>query len=258
MSAKIINISGSYVQDQRHAKVSQRYNPIQASAVGQAMDAAGLSIVSLSTGRARHEDKKDFQRTLTRYRGPEVTPGVFLDIVYDSKHMGRGVDCIYVGIFRMVCTNGLFTGTSFFQHEVRHSGDTYANLNEGIAAALGMQTKLADMVTRMQGVILTPEQREIFARDAIKLLTPSDTIQVKHRLLKPNRESDASPDLWTTFNLIQENSVKGNNMVYSINSVDRNKAPAVRNMTARAIKPNSAKDLDFNQAFFDIALKLAA
>ena len=257
--SKVINISGSYVQDQKHSKVSDRFNVIQASSVGDAMASHGLSLVSLSTGRAKHADKADFQRTLSRYRGPEIADGVFLDIVYSSKHMGRGVDCLYVGIFRSVCTNGLFTGTSFFQHNVRHSGNTYDNLNLGIAAALGMQGKLADTIKRLQGIVLTPEQRELLALEAVKLLTPEKALQVKHRLLKSTgRIEDSGLDAWTSYNVIQENGMQGNNIAYTLNRTDLLGRDNVRHMAARPIKTNSVKDAEFNQGLFDAVLKIAA
>ncbi len=261
--SKVISISGSYVQDQRHSKVTERYNPIQASSVGQAMTNHGLTLASLSTGRARHEDKANFQRTLSRYRGPSIGDGVNLDIIYDSKHMGRGTDRILLGIYRMVCTNGLFVGSNFFSHAIRHSGDTYANLNEGIGAALAIQSQLADTVKRMQGIQLDAGQREALALEAVKLLTPSDALQVRHRLLKPialpnGTTRDGDSDLWTTYNLIQENSVKGNNVAYVSKSTDSFGRDNLRNMATRAIKPNSGKDAAFNQALFDAALKLAA
>lgn len=253
-----VNISASYVQDQKHSKVSERFNVIQAASVGQAMSAQGLQLVSLSTGKGRQVDKVDFQRTLSRYRGPEIAPGVFLDIVYDSKHMGRGVDRLYVGIFRMVCTNGLFTGTAFFCHEIRHSGDTYETLQEGIAAALGCQEKLAEVIARMQATVLTAEQVEELRFAAAKLIVGDDVTEFRHRLGKTNRESDQSQDLWTQYNLAQENGVKGNNVAYVRRGENEHGLATVRNMTARPIKPNSAKDLEFNQGLWSVAEKLAA
>lgn len=257
--SKPVIISGSYLQTERHANVSSRFNTVQAASVGDAMTSNGLNIVSLSTGRAKHEDKIDFQRTLSRYRGPQIADGVFLDVIYDSKHMGRGVDRILLGVYRLICTNGLFVGMNFFRHEIRHSGNTYDNLNLGIQAALGMQHKLASTIERMQGVKLTIEQRNTFALDAVKLLTPDNALQVKHRLLTPKRDADQSDDLWTVYNVIQENAMLGGNVGYTLAGNDATSgASNIRAMTSRRIKPNSGKDASFNQSLFSIAERLAA
>lgn len=256
--SKVINFTGSYTQDKRHETVSERFNPIQASQVGLIMNSHGLNVVSISTGKARHTDKIDHQRTLSRFRGPEIAEDTYLDIVLDNKHMGRGVSRLHVGIFRVVCTNGLFTGTSFFNHDIRHSGDTYKNLDLGIVAALKTQDNLTEIIAKMKATHLFPEQREFLALEAVKMLTPVNALYPRHRLLNPNRESDNDSDLWTTFNLVQENSMAGKNIVYTIGSLNDIGQVRQRQMVTRTIKPNSAKDLEFNQAFFDLALKLVA
>jgi hypothetical protein len=253
-----VNFSGSYLQTNRHGNVSDRFNVVQPASIGQAMTNHGLNIVSLSTGRAKHADKADFQRTLSRYRGPEIAQGVFLDVVYDSKHMGRGVDKILLGIYRMICTNGLFVGMNFFKHEIRHSGHTYDSINAGIAAALTMQDSIARTIERMQRTQLDASQKEAFALEAVKLLTPANALQVRHRLLAPRRLDDQSNDLWTVYNVVQENGVQGRNVAYTLQDTDSNGLPNVRAMHARQIKPNTGKDADFNQALFDVALKFAA
>jgi hypothetical protein len=254
----ITNVSGSYVQDQRHGNVSDKFNVVQAASVGNAMQNQGLQLVSLSTGKARQEDKTDFQRTLSRYRGPQIGDGVFLDLIYDSKHMGRGVDKILIGIYRLICTNGLFVGMNFFKHNIRHSGQTYENLDVGIAAALKTQERLAACVEKMQRIELTSDQQQALANEAVKLLTPSGAQQVKHNLLKTNRIQDDKNDLWTVYNRIQENAVQGRNIVYKLPRIDNTGSAALREMTARRIKPNTGKDADFNQELFNIAESLAA
>jgi hypothetical protein len=59
--------------------------------------------------------------------------------------------------------------------------------------------------------------------------------------------------------VVQENAVRGSNLVYSKRTRDpMTGIETVRRMTQRAIKPNTGKDATFNQALFDIALKIAA
>lgn len=253
-----IQVSGSYVQTERHAKVSDKFNVIQASSVGEAMANQGLSLVSLSTGRAKHPDKIDFQRTLSRYRGPQIGEGIYIDLVYDSKHMGRGVDNVLLGIYRMICTNGLFVGKNFFSQGIRHNGNTYENLGQGISAALAMQDTLAKSIERMQSIQLTSERKEAFALEAVKLLAPSDAIQVRHRLLTPRREIDRASDLWTVYNMVQENGMAGRTVAYTLKVSDKNGHESIQQRYSRQVKPNSGKDANFNQALFDVAEKFAA
>ena len=260
MSNQVVKLSGSYVQDQRHTNVSNRFNVIQPSAVGDAMARHGLQLASLSTGKARHVDKLDFQRTLSRYRGAEIMPGIHIDIIHSGYHMGRGVDSFSVGFYRIVCTNGLQTGTSFDRFEVRHSGDTFLNLDNAIAACLESKERLTATIERMKSTVLTPEQHVEFGAQVARLLTPSNALRVKHRLLTPKRDDDKGFSLFEVLNVAQESGMQGKNVVYELptDKFDSSGQAKVRTMTARAIKPNSAKDEEFNGAIFDLALKFAA
>src|ERR1035437_6982207 len=143
-------ISNSYLQDNRHQKVSDKFNVIQASSVGQVMANHGLNLVNLKTGRGRLESTIDFQSTISRYRNPNPISfdsngkAIFLDVIYQSKHMGRGQDRVYIGIYREICTNGMQAGYTFFERCIRHSGDTFIQLNDAIVAALAMAGKLGE------------------------------------------------------------------------------------------------------------------
>lgn len=252
-----IALTNSYLQNQKHNTVSEKYNVIQPSAVGEVMASHGLKLATLSTGKAKHQDKADFQRTLARYRGGEIQEGLHIDIIHDSKKLGRGVDRLLLGIYRMICTNGIFAGSNFFSFEIRHTGNTYEKLNEGIAAALAQQSKLVDAIKYLQSVELSDETQRSFAENAARLLVPENALNVKQALLHVRRQEDATPNAWTIFNRIQENAMHGGRVGYTLVSKDDNGLDVVRNMTTRVIKANTGKDAAFNQALFDMALDVA-
>ena len=110
----------------------------------------------------------------------------------------------------------------------------------------------------MQSIQLTSEQGETLAREAAALLVPSDALQVSHRLLRVRRSEDVGHDLWSVFNVVQENAMLGKSVAYTLASVDELGRETKRTMTTRPIKPNTGKDAVFNQNLFDIALKIAA
>ena len=250
-----IQISGSYVQADKHNSVTKRYNPIQASQVGEVMAANGLTLTSLKTGIARHADKLDFQRTFARYRGPEIAPGLYLDIIHDSKKMGRGVDKLLVGIYRLICTNGLVVGSNFFEHKIRHAGNTKSSLDQGIKSALATTERLSKLILNMQTVQLNPSQVAEFESYALKLVVPENAQNVQSNLLKIRRDADRGGDLWSVFNVIQENIMRGN-VAWSTNSSGPNPYNfVVRYHTARQVKVNTNRDREINQALFNIAMK---
>ena len=246
-----IRISGSYVQNQRHESVTEKYNPIQASAVGQVMAENGLTLSSLSTGKARHADKVDFQRTLSRYRGPDIGNGNFLDVIYSSKHMGRGVDELWLGVYRMVCTNGLIAGSNFFKFGVRHAGDTYQNLDAGIKLALSHKDKLTALIDKAQSIELTPDQYQVLHAAAIDALVPSDAFDIRHQLDKVRRADDTANNAWVAFNRVQENAMRGAIVYRKETKDDNGNVIDIRNMSVRPVKVNTNRDTALNQSLFD-------
>jgi hypothetical protein len=110
------------------------------------------------------------------------------------------------------CRNGLIISEGMFPiFRVAHRGDI---LDELIRAALEMAerfTSLAAEVQRMQRQYLTVEQRERFAAQAIALRYPKGvpTGLQSSQLLVPRRPEDAGSDAWRTFNVVQENILRG-------------------------------------------------
>jgi hypothetical protein len=227
---------------------------IQASAVGEVMTANGFSLNSLSTGRALHEDKANFQRTLSRYRGPEIANDgkpIFLDIVYSSKHMGRGVDQLWLGIYRMICTNGLITGQNFFNFGIRHAGDTYQVLDAGIKLALAQRDKLTALIEKSRAITLSPDQYQVLYQSALNSLVPEHATNVRHSLGKVQRMDDAGDSAWLAFNRIQENATNGLITYQVENKDDNGMVIGRRNMAVRPVKANTARDTLLNQNLSD-------
>lgn len=254
-----VNLSGSYVQENRHALVTEKFNVVTPAIVGEVMAENGMVLSTLSTGRAKHLDKVDFQKTMARYRDTnEVLPGIHLDLLYNSKHMGRGVDELYVGIYRVICTNGMVAGAAFHRGAVRHSGDTFNSLSLAIQTALTKRLELTDLIARMQATQLDTERVKFLVDGAVKLLVPDTAVNVRSSLTLVRRADDASNDLFTVFNRIQENGIAGR-VAYDLIQTDTERGThTVRHMTARRIKANTQRDLEYNQGLFDLASKLAA
>lgn len=255
-------ITGSYLQDNRHTKVSERFQVIQAASVGAALADNGLKLVSLITGRGRHADKKDFQRTVSRYRSNDAfeIDGLSLDIIYVSKHMGRGQDELRLGLYRGVCANAWTTGSLFDVSYFRHSGNPLDAIKEGIANVLAQRSKLVDTIRLMQGVTLNAEQIDALAKEyaMIRLANVENPVNVQYRsLANVRRQDDAKLDLFTVANVLQENVIH-EPIAYGVNSTDNKGQPYVRSMHTRRLRESSTQLVDLNAQLFDAALKFAA
>jgi Domain of unknown function (DUF932) len=255
-------VSASYLQDTRHAQVTDRFQVIQPASVGAALADHGFNLVACITGKGRDADKLDFQRTISRYRSNDLfaVEGLSLDIIYISKHLGRGCDELRLGFFRGVCANQWNVGTLFNLIKFRHTGNPLQDIQEGIAAILAQRGKLIEQIKAMQAKTLTiPEIEALAKRYAeIRLADKDNVVRVDFKKLAiVRREADAAIDLFTVANVLQENVVRYP-LPYSIDAVDGQGNPYVRNMTTRRLRDSSSQLVDLNGKLFDEAMKLVA
>ena len=150
-------------------------------------------------------------RLRRRFETVELGDG-FPELVLLNSHDGTSAYQLRLGIHRVHCRNGLIVSEGMFPiFRVTHRGDI---LDELIRAALEMAERfssLAAEVQRMQRQFLTVEQREQFAAQAIALRYPKGipTGLRSSQLLIPRRAEDAGSDTWRTFNVVQENILRG-------------------------------------------------
>ena len=257
-----LNVTSSYVQDNRHSIVTDKFKVIQPASVGHELSKLGFKCTSILTGKAKQVDKADFQKTIARYRSTEKfeIDGLSLDIIYISKHMGRGTDELRLGLYRGVCANQWAVGTLFDMIKIRHSGNPLEDIEVGITAILKQRNKLVTTIKAMQDRVLTKDEIELLARKyaSIRLQGKKNIIDADFKSLAQIRRSDdAKIDLFTVANVLQENVIRFP-MRYDMNSMDKNGQTIVRKQTTQILKESSSQLVDMNGQFFDAAMELVA
>jgi hypothetical protein len=187
-------------------------------------------------------------------RGDQVKPHLLLD----NSHDGFTPASMHLGLFRLVCTNGLVIAIPGMATQIkfRHINIDAAELLQTLAEAAEQYRTIGTHVSVMQDRILTADEREDFAIRALALREPTrfmkeGAINLAEigksmnpvEILTPIRPEDESNDLWTTFNPIQEKTVKG---LYERKSA-KGKKSSPREIT------NAARNLTFNKQLWSIA-----
>ena len=256
------HVSGSYLQTEKHAVVSERFQVIQPAAIGAALALKGFELVSSMTGKAKHEDKRDFQTTTTRYRSKDLfqIEGLNLDIIHRSKHLGRGQDEIRIGFFRGACANQWAMGQLFNILKFRHTGDALDNVSQGLDGLIMQRDQLVKSIELMQNTpVSVPMALELAKRfAALRLEGMDNVLEVDFkRLLKVRRSDDQKTDLFTVSNVVQENITRIG-LGYTVKSIDAVGRTSVRSMTTRAIPDNSGRLVDLTGTMFDAAMQFVA
>jgi hypothetical protein len=144
----------------------------------------------------------------------------FPEIVLINSHDGGCSYRMLLGMFRLVCTNGMVSGN--IEDEIRfvHRKVNLDRINDGVMQMVGRAARLGDVVSRMKSRELTLPEQASFVEEAVKLRynAPeagsdySDQREWQHRLHSMNqlrRYEDRGSDLWRIFNRIQENLTQG-------------------------------------------------
>jgi hypothetical protein len=134
------------------------------------------------------------------------------EVVFLNSHDGSSGYQLRVGIFRVVCENGLIASRGAFpSYCVSHRGNV---VEEVIAAALRISERFGDMATqveRMEQRFLCKEEQIRFAEKALALRYPdlSEAGMEPSQLLTCRRVEDLGADVWTVLNRLQENLTGG-------------------------------------------------
>jgi hypothetical protein len=126
-----------------------------------------------------------------------------------------------LGVYRMVCSNGLI---AFDKHgestKIRHIETDYNNLNTILGGLNNKVDKVLGSFNMLRNKQLTTEEAREFAYQAARLkYTPNEISDVTiNDLLSLNRIEDEGNDLWNVYNRVQENLTENiRNMDVDIN-----------------------------------------
>ena len=218
------------------------------------------------TAAMRKNRGKDtiFSKHMVTFQNPDIMikskdgDDAFPRIILSNSHDGLQAFKFSVGIYRLVCSNGLVVADEeFSDFKIKHKGYTFEELRNVISQAVQDLPNKVEVLNKMKNRILTEVEKEKLALDAMLVragITP-DSDKAKDfeydketlvDILEPKRDADKGDDLWRTFNVIQEKITKGDFHAAL-------KGAKVRKV--RAIK-SFEKDLEVNKQLFRLATAL--
>jgi len=165
----------------------------------------------------------------------------FPEMLLMNAHNGTGAYDLMGGIFRMVCSNGMVISESDFgKIHIRHIGFEPEQVVEASKQLIMNASNIADKIGSWQEIELSPRSRQDFFTDAAKIRFENPDEGVVRDMATIRREADRGNDLWKTFNVAQENLIRGG---------------FLNGSTRRQVRPISSiqKDVKFNSQLWDLA-----
>jgi len=157
-----------------------------------------------------------------RNKNVQISKEDDIEVVITNGHDTNHPLTVTLGVFRLVCSNGLVVGRNFMDPiRIRHVGNEfYKEVAHAYDKVLAKSEDLAGVLSNMKSAEVPEKKVESFARESFelrmeKLPTPE---QIK-QILTPRRKEDESEDLWTVYNVVQENVIRGN-FTYKVKKTD--------------------------------------
>ncbi len=160
--------------------------------------------------RVRDPGRRGYTKHMLRLRRDGEINGQHVpEIILLNSHDGTSSYQMLPGYFRFVCQNGCVCGQSLGKcvfHTGRRSGESY---RRGLRGG-GVFDRIEEKRDAMQSLVLPPPARRALAQAALTYRYGDEHQPVTTAdILTPRRREDYGKDLWSAYQTIQENMLKG-------------------------------------------------
>ncbi len=240
---QIKEIAPSVFTTDKAPHLTDKYVQTPTSRVVEDLMSLGWQVTKAQEVKARKG--KGYQKHIVVFRHPDIMitgkdgDDAYPQILLTNSHDGKAAFNFRVGIFRLVCSNGLVVSDADFNNvSIRHINYTFETLQSKINEVIAKLPGLVQKINTFKAKELTENAMKEFAVRAAALRTKS-SINID-ALLAPTRNEDAGNDLWAVFNRVQEKLINGG---FSYGR---------KNRKSRSIK-NFQQDIKLNEELFELA-----
>ena len=259
---EIYRYAPSVFATQAHDSRTERFRPIPTIQIVESLRKEGFEVVSATQSNTRDSSKRDFTKHLLRLRHVNDLSNVTArekindthgEIILKNGNDGSSSYQLHAGAWREVCSNGLVAMTDLFDCiRVKHMGDMQrvaSNVIEGTFTVLRETDSILAARDTWSQIQMSDEARIAFAEAAHvvrfgdgdgKVETPIKPRQ----LLITRRSYDTKTDLFTVYNVVQENAIKGGLRAYNQKTGRRTTTKEINNLD---------NDVKINKALWKIA-----
>lgn len=263
---QIMRVAPSVFADGAHESRSARYTYIPTIDVLRGLQREGFEPFAVTQGRSTVPGKAEYTKHMLRLRHRSNAAAMrnvgdeFQEIILVNSHDGTSSYQMMSGVFRLVCSNGMVVcREQNADVRVPHKGDIIHDVIQGAHDVLDGFGIIREVTEEMRALQLTPAESQIFAETALMLKYGDEAQEAADhgqsytapirsaQLLTPRRREDADASLWTTFNRVQENVIRGGLAGLSANN------RRIRTREVTGIDSN----IKLNRALWTLAEKMA-
>ena len=200
--------------------VSDKYLFVNTETIIDDLEKLGWLPVQAAQRKARKKEGTIFSKHMVAFQNPEIKitskdgDDAYPRILLTNSHDGMQAFKFSVGIFRLVCSNGLVVADEqFSDFKIKHKGYSFEELRNVVCQAVEDLPNRVQVMNDMKNRILSEEEKRKMALDAMLIRAGVKELQYDDEtiddILEPKRKEDKGDDLWRVFNVIQEKITQG-------------------------------------------------
>lgn len=207
--------------------VSGKYLFVNTETIIDDLDKLGWKPVQAAQRKARKKEGTIFSKHMVAFQNPDIQitssdgDNAYPRILLTNSHDGMQAFKFSVGIFRLVCSNGLVVADEqFSDFKIKHKGYSFEELRNVVRQAVEDLPNKVQVMNDMKDRVLTQEEKNQLAVDAMLIragIKPNSDkakefeydAETIEDILEPKREADKGDDLWRVFNVVQEKITQG-------------------------------------------------
>jgi hypothetical protein len=268
---QIRKVAPSVFANEAHESRSSRYAYVNTAEFLEGLRGENFRPVYVTQGKCRTVGKAEYTKHLIRFRKADqvAVQGHAAEVVMVNSHDGTTRVKLYQGMIRFACFNGLITMEPGKKElSVAHKGGARQLVIEGAYEVLGESIKALDSMRAWSEIKLSGEEQLIFANAAhiARFGEPDkdDDLPAPEGLaaaIKPSmllarrRQEDTLGDLWTTYNVVQENILTGG-LRGMAPSTNEEGVTRMRRHTTRPIQ-GIDQNVNLNRALWSLTAQMA-
>ena len=254
----------AFVSSPTNPDVSSKYLFVNTETIIDDLEKLGWLPVKAAQRKSTKAGGTIFSKHMIAFQNPDIKitskdgDDAFPRILLTNSHDGMQAFKFSVGIFRLVCSNGLVVADEKFSNfKIKHKGYTFAELRNVVKQAVEDLPNKVQVMNDMKNRTLTQEEKNKLALDAMLIranITPGSEKAKKFNyddetiedILDPKRKEDKGDDLWRVFNVVQEKITQGEF------------SAALKGAKVRKVRKIKSfeKDIKVNQELFKLATSI--
>lgn len=194
---------------------SSRYAFVPTIQLVEGLRSAGFFPYSAQQSNTKIEGKENFTRHLIRFRSQNVNLTQVgdnaVEAVLLNSHDGTSLYDFSLGVFRLACLNGMMVSDGMVEGlRIRHTGNIIEQVVESANHLIERAPVVMDTIREWRALPLSVPEQNLLAESAHSLRFEEGIPAPQAvSLLQPHRREDTGDNLWSVFNRIQENTVRG-------------------------------------------------